>query len=80
MAFAISMPLTFKVGDTVKCTINGKPKMVTWRDKNTLVIEPGDARRIVAIHRGGGDLIDFACTDADGTAPYVVPSPDTEYL
>jgi hypothetical protein len=71
MAFAICMPLTFKVGDTVKCTINGKPARVTWRDQETLVIEPGDARRIVDVHRDSG-LIYFACTDADGTAPYIV--------
>jgi hypothetical protein len=61
---------TFKVGDTADFRINRKPARVTWRDLNTLVIEPGDARRIVAIDRGD-DLISFACTDADGTAPHV---------
>ena len=75
MAFVISMPSTFKVGDTAECRINREPALVTWRDKDTLVIAPDDARRIVFMRRDR-DLIDFACTDADGTAPYIsVPVP-----
>lgn len=70
MAFLISMPKTFKVGDTADCRINKKPARVTWRDKHTLVIEPDDARRIVDL-RSSGDLLYFACTDADGTAPHI---------
>jgi hypothetical protein len=70
MAFIIHMPNTFKVGDTVDCRINQKPERVTWRDKNTLVIEPNDARRIVHIQQDG-ELAAFCCTDADGTAPSI---------
>ena len=70
MAFLISMPKTFKVGDTAPCRINQKPAQITWRDKDTLVIEPGDARRIVH-YQQSGDLQDFACADADGTTPII---------
>lgn len=40
--FMISMRRTFKVGATADCRINGKPERLTWRDEDTLVIEPGD--------------------------------------
>jgi hypothetical protein len=70
MAFLITMPKSFKVGDTAPCRINHQPAQITWRDKDTLVIEPGDARRIV-YHRRSGDLQDFTCADADGTTPVI---------
>jgi len=56
----ISMPTTFKVGDTQDCRINGKPERLTWRDEDTAVIEPGDARKIVSVNRSR-DLIHFVC-------------------
>jgi hypothetical protein len=60
------MPTTFKVGDTAECRINREPARVTWRDKDTLVIEPDDAQRIVFARRSwNGDSIDFVCTHAD---------------
>jgi hypothetical protein len=71
MAFFLSMPLDFKVGDTCNCSINFAPKRVTWRDPNTLVIEPDDARRIVQIARDS-ELINFIRADADGEAPEIV--------
>jgi hypothetical protein len=70
MAFYISMPLSFKIGDTCECEINFEPKRVTWRNQDTLVIEPDDARHIVQISRDD-KLISFFCTDADGTAPHI---------
>jgi hypothetical protein len=45
--FVIHLPTTVRIGDTHDCRINQKPARVTWRDAETLVIEPGDARRIV---------------------------------
>jgi hypothetical protein len=71
MAFVISMPRDFKVGETRDCRINREPAQVTWRDADTLVIEPGDAREVVFIDRGP-DLLTFICADADGTRPSVV--------
>ena len=65
--FMISFPLGFKVGDTVDCRINREPARVTWRDANHLVIEPDDARVIVAIDKDH-DLINFVCGDANTEA------------
>jgi hypothetical protein len=40
----IYFPTTFKVGDTVdRNNINGELARVTYEDKDTLVIEPGEA-------------------------------------
>jgi hypothetical protein len=75
MAFFITMPADFRIGETCSCRINRKPAQLTWRDKDHLVIEPGDIRRIVYIERSGG-LISFACTDADGTPPSIVSEAD----
>lgn len=59
----LNMPPTFKVGDTVDCRINQKPARVTWRDKDTLVIEPGDVRQI--FHTDTDDEMRvFMCSDA----------------
>ena len=60
--FMISTPKTFKVGDTIDCRINDAPQRLTWRDENTLVIEPDDARTIVT-RVTEGDLICFICGD-----------------
>lgn len=45
--FFISLPKQFKIGDTVDCRINLRPARVTWRDADTLVIEPADPRAII---------------------------------
>jgi hypothetical protein len=66
------MPKTFKVGDSVDCRINGEARRVTWRDENTLVIEPDDARRIVT-RAIKGDLVCFMCGDqGKGASDYGV--------
>jgi hypothetical protein len=70
MSLMISMSNDFKIGETRDCRINFAPAKITWRDKDTLVIEPDDARRIVSLSRHGG-LISFACTSADGSEPHV---------
>jgi hypothetical protein len=62
--FAITMPVTFKIGDTMNCKINGEPRQLTWRDANTLVIEPDFARTIIH-HEYDGELHYFTCTDQD---------------
>jgi hypothetical protein len=42
--FVIYFPPTFKICDTVdRNNINGEPARVTYDDKDTLVIEPGEA-------------------------------------
>ena len=58
--FMISMPRTFKVGYTADCRINGNPERPTWLDEDTLVIEPGDSRKIVSVNRDHA-LIHFVC-------------------
>ena len=58
--FMISFPLGFKVGDTVDCRINREPARVTWRDTDHLVIEPNDARVIMAVDKED-NLITFVC-------------------
>jgi hypothetical protein len=75
MAFIITMPADFKIGETRDCRINRQPARLTWRDKDHLVIEPGDVRQIVHIARDGG-LICFACGDADGTLPHITTEAD----
>jgi hypothetical protein len=64
--FMINLPKSTKIGDTVDCRINAAPARVTWKDRHTLVIEPGDARRIL-LAEPDGDLICFMCADADGS-------------
>ena len=59
----LSMPLTFKVGDSAVCRINGQESRVTYRDKDTLVIEPGDARAILNVVPDG-ELNRFFCGHA----------------
>jgi hypothetical protein len=82
--FFISKPETFTVGDTADCRINGKPERVTWKDKGTLIIEPGDARRIVEVRQTVGTLDGreavlncFLCADSEGREPVsIVPEVD----
>jgi hypothetical protein len=85
--FMIAMPKDFTVGQTADCRINGKPQRLTWRDEDTLVIEPGDARKILTAHRSR-ELIHFACGDAgldkadygcDGPVVYEKPPARREY-
>jgi hypothetical protein len=64
--FVISFPKGFKIGDTASCRINREPARVTWRDADHLIIEPDDARAILAVERGD-DLVSFACGDAGAT-------------
>jgi hypothetical protein len=66
--FIIHLPRSFKLGDTVDCRINSKPRRITWRDNRTLVIEPNDCRPIVAQQDDGGDLICFVCGNAGESA------------
>jgi hypothetical protein len=61
--FFISLPKQFKIGDTVDCRINLRPARVTWRDADTLVIEPADPRAIITWSMEG-DLIHFTCGDS----------------
>jgi hypothetical protein len=60
--FMIHMPKSFKVGDTADCRINKIPQRLTWRDEDTIVIEPDDARTIVT-RMTEGELTCFICTD-----------------
>jgi hypothetical protein len=61
--FFITLPKSFKIGDTVDCRINQEPARVTWRDPDHLVIEPDDARLILGIDKDS-ESIAFACGDA----------------
>ena len=72
--FFISLPASVRVGDTADCKINGEPRKVTWRDTDTLVIEPSDARRIVMIDQAG-DLRSFVCSDADDSSDFTIIQP-----
>jgi hypothetical protein len=63
--FIISLPSTFKVGDSTTIRVGGKPAMVTWRDQVTLVIEPDDLRPIRFVKQEGG-LRHFFCGDRGG--------------
>jgi hypothetical protein len=62
----ITMPLDFAIGETRVCKINGEPSQITWRGEETLVIEPGDARKIACVFVVGG-LRTFICGDAYGS-------------
>lgn len=62
--FYMQVPKTMKIGDTQDCRINAEPARITWRDANTLVIEPNDARPILHT-RISGDLRIFTCGNAD---------------
>jgi len=71
----LSLPNSTKVGDTGEYRINKQPRRVTLRDFNTLVIGPGDARRI--LHRQvEGNLTTYICTDADGYDDFSIVTSD----
>jgi hypothetical protein len=40
--FVIHFLVTFRIGDTIDCEINGGPAHVTYEAEDTLVIEPGE--------------------------------------
>jgi hypothetical protein len=64
--FIIHMPKDFKIGETRDVRINQMPQRLTWRDEETLVIEPSDARTISRVsleHSVEGDLLCFICGD-----------------
>ncbi len=61
--FVMWMPATYKIGDTAEVKINDEPQKLTWRDAQTLAIEPDDARTIVDRHIDG-DLMCFTSSDA----------------
>jgi hypothetical protein len=62
LMFMMQTPKDFKIGDTKKCRINFKPARITWKDANTLVIEPGDERAILHTQIDG-ELRVFMCGD-----------------
>jgi|RhiMethySRZTD1v2_1073278.scaffolds.fasta_scaffold256067_2 hypothetical protein len=75
--FFVSMPNTFKVGDTAERKINKEPARLTWRDANTLVIEP-NAPRVIMTMTPDGELIHFTCGDAgDPRLGTVIPIDDS---
>jgi hypothetical protein len=59
--FMMQTPKTFKIGESIDCKINGEPSRMTWKDADTLVIEPGDERAILST-RIDGDLRVFMCS------------------
>jgi hypothetical protein len=61
--FLMTMPDTFKIGDTETVRINGQAATLTWRDAGTLVVNGTDARTILRCAPGGPGLIDFMCGD-----------------
>jgi hypothetical protein len=65
--FIMTMPVTFKVGDTARVLINGKETTLQWADGAHLVIEGADERSILHCSRGlGGAGVDcwtFFCSD-----------------
>jgi hypothetical protein len=63
----VSMPKTFKVGNTDDAVINQMVVRLTWRDTKTLVIEPDDARVILHTVIENGFRF-FMCTD-QGVSP-----------
>jgi hypothetical protein len=76
--FMISMPKTFKVGDTEDCRINGKPERLLWKDASTLVILPDEAHPIVTM-RLDGDLRCFMCGRAGAEATDYVVDADSMF-
>lgn len=77
MAFIISMPKSFKVGDSAPVTINGNKTTLTYEDAATLRIGATDRRIIRTVH-DQGNLNGFLCTDADGTLDVNVVQPDLD--
>jgi hypothetical protein len=66
--FHLNLPAETKIGDTVPVKINGRPASVTWRDKNTMVIEPNDTRPIFHTSIDGSLRVFFCGSAADSKA------------
>jgi hypothetical protein len=78
--FFIEMPRTFRVGDRAEVRIDQQPATLWWRDRDTLVINDHDARRICH-HRPVDDHLQvFYCADADGTEYQVTDETDAGFL
>jgi hypothetical protein len=58
----LHLSTSISVGDSDEAIIDGKTAMVTWRDPDVAVIEPNDARRILAI-LPNKLLLNFVCDD-----------------
>jgi hypothetical protein len=43
----LNLPKTFKIGDTIDYRTPNETVQITWRDAETIVIEPDDARTIL---------------------------------
>jgi hypothetical protein len=78
--FSINTPKTSQIGDTVDCRIDtlrslwrptNAPEKLTWKDANTLVIEPDEA--VAILHtRIDGDQRVFVCAEPTSTEGYIV--------
>jgi hypothetical protein len=69
--FTIDLANHVHIGDTTDVRINGEPARLTYRDRETLVIEPDDVRRILLI-RQDSKMTHFVCSDADGFSDFIV--------
>ena len=79
--FFIGLP-NIRIGDTINCRINHVPAQVTWREADTLVIEPDDARIIItSVQDGPQGAIRFTCGDRGKTrADYGIANDDSGYM
>jgi hypothetical protein len=73
--FLMHLPASVQIGDTVDVRINSEPARVTWRDAQTLVIEPNDVRRVVRMREEPG-MTTFICADADGSSNFRILTPE----
>jgi hypothetical protein len=62
--FTITMPNTFKPGDTLPVKINGKATTLTYRDSGNLVFGNGEVKQIAHAERESFGTT-FMCVDAD---------------
>jgi hypothetical protein len=76
--FVIHLASSVQIGDTVDVRINQRPARVTWRDRETLVIESDDARQIVRIKREPG-MNTLICADQDGSTDFTIIDPYMRY-
>jgi hypothetical protein len=70
--FIMTMPATFRIGDSARVRINGEPATLRWQDAQTLVINGHDVRKILAFDTGfdgaGRACQTFTCSDATAEA------------
>jgi len=69
--FIMTMAATFTIGDRADVRINGEAATLYWMNRDTLVINDTDARRILMHERGGIDgagrpVQTFTCDDGEG--------------